>query len=288
MPVYNLTPPSQFNVLLTGDPHFVVQFAEILEAKGVPFDIFARPDLYSGLEMDEYDGAALDEAADTAAEFGAYADRVVTEDRESMNTFTHIIDLSITPPFDRARQLEIAAARNVEATIIMSALTTTATELGMMAGCPGQAIGVSLAPSILSSVPFVEMSAGLNTNDRHVVRARQLFEHLGYTVEQVEDRVALVQMRVLATIINEAAFAVMEGVASPQDIDQAMKLGTNYPKGPLAWADEIGLPYILLILDALYREYQQERYRPCVLLKQYVRAGWLGRSSGRGFYVYET
>jgi 3-hydroxybutyryl-CoA dehydrogenase len=65
-----------------------------------------------------------------------------------------------------------------------------------------------------------------------------------------------------------------------------MKLGTNYPKGPLAWADEIGLPVIMLVLDGLYREYQQERYRPCVLLKQYVRAGWTGKSAGRGFYVY--
>ncbi|MBU3741133.1 MAG: 3-hydroxybutyryl-CoA dehydrogenase [Candidatus Kapabacteria bacterium] len=182
----------------------------------------------------------------------------------------------------------MAAAQNIAATVIVSVLTTTATELGMMAGCPTRTIGTSLAPSILSSVPFVEMSAGLNTTDRHVIRARQLFEHLGYSIEQVEDRVGLVQMRVLATIINEAAFAVMEGVASPEDIDQAMKLGTNYPKGPLAWADEIGLPYILLILDALHREYQQERYRPCVLIKQYVRAGWLGVGSGRGFYRYDS
>jgi 3-hydroxybutyryl-CoA dehydrogenase len=116
---------------------------------------------------------------------------------------------------------------------------------------------------------------------------RQVLQHLGYQVEHVEDRVGLVQMRVLATLINEAAFAVMEGVASPADIDQAMKLGTNYPKGLLEWADEIGIPIILLILDGLYREYQQERYRPCVLLKQYARAGWYGRASGRGFYTYE-
>jgi 3-hydroxybutyryl-CoA dehydrogenase len=93
-------------------------------------------------------------------------------------------------------------------------------------------------------------------------------------------------MRVLAMLINEAAFAVMEGLAAPADIDKAMMLGVNYPKGLLAWADEIGIGVVTLILDGLYREYQQERYRPCVQLKQMMRAGWTGKAAGRGFYTY--
>jgi 3-hydroxybutyryl-CoA dehydrogenase len=119
-----------------------------------------------------------------------------------------------------------------------------------------------------------------------VQHAETFFHALGLQTERVEDRVGLVHMRILATLINEAAFAVMEGVATPADIDMAMKLGTGYPKGLLAWADEIGIPIVTIILDALYREYQQERYRPCVLLKQYMRAGWTGKAAGRGFYTY--
>jgi 3-hydroxybutyryl-CoA dehydrogenase len=108
----------------------------------------------------------------------------------------------------------------------------------------------------------------------------------GKGVEWVEDRVGLITPRILSMIVNEAAFAVMEGVAEPLDIDRAMCLGTNYPKGPLAWGDEMGLDYVVMLLEALYEEYHDERYRPCVLLKQMVRGGRLGKREGAGFYPY--
>jgi 3-hydroxybutyryl-CoA dehydrogenase len=89
-------------------------------------------------------------------------------------------------------------------------------------------------------------------------------------------------------MINEAVFALMEGVAEPEAIDTVMKLGMNHPMGPLALADLIGLDTCLNILEVLHGELGDDRYRPCPLLRKYVAAGWLGRKSGRGFYTYDA
>lgn len=286
MTVYNLPTTAAHNVLLTGDADFVMEFAALLLSNDVPFAILPPVDTLGDVDLMETEEFLMLPEVDAAA-FGAFASFVVNDVRDRPNTFTHVIDLGVAPAYERRATIDMAAGVNPKATVIVSALTATATELGMISNVATRIVGTGLAPSLLSSTPLAEISAGLNTTPDHVERATALLQDLGYQVERVEDRVGLVQMRVLATLINEAAFAVMEGVATPADIDQAMKLGTNYPKGLLEWADEIGIPVVLLILDGLYREYQQERYRPCVLLKQYSRAGWYGRTSGRGFYTYE-
>ena len=92
--------------------------------------------------------------------------------------------------------------------------------------------------------------------------------------------------RILVPMINEAVFALMEGVASAEDIDRGMKLGANHPIGPLALADLIGLDVCLSVMETLYREFGDPKYRPCPLLCKYVRAGFLGRKAGRGFFAY--
>lgn len=283
MPVYDIHSQPDLNVLLTGDNAFVLPFAGILAAKDVPFNIL--PSSTVDLMVDE-DTTEDELNVQLVMEYGPFADRVIIDSAARMHAFTHIVDLTVVAVMQQSKMLEYAAADNPEATVIVSALTSTATEIGALSQTEQRIVGTSLAPGLMQSVPIVEISAGLNTTEHHVEQAVSLMQLLGYSVERVEDRVGLVHLRVLSTIINEAAFAVLEGVATPADIDQAMKLGTNYPKGPLAWADEIGLPVIMLVLDGLYREYQQERYRPCVLLKQYVRAGWTGKSDGRGFYEY--
>lgn len=138
--------------------------------------------------------------------------------------------------------------------------------------------------------PFLqtlEIAVSANHSAKDLKQAQLFFQSLGFKTETVEDRIGFVFPRILAMIINEAAFCVMENVATSEDIDIAMKLGTNYPKGPLEWADEIGLDVVVEILDSLYLEYGQDRYRACVLLKQYIRAGWLGKQNGRGFYRYD-
>jgi 3-hydroxybutyryl-CoA dehydrogenase len=287
MMVYNLPDKESFNVLLTGDPDFVLEFAGILDRHNVPFSILPSLDDIDELdvELELLDRSPHVDHSDSSL-YGPYADRVLSDIRATSGSFSHIVELSVAAHFDRKITLEIASSVNPRATVIASALTNTATELGMVANIAHRIIGVTLVPSVMSTATTIDMSAGLNTEASHVEHARALLTHLGYTVEHVEDRVGLVQIRVLAMLINEAAFSVMEGLATPEDIDNAMRLGVNYPKGLLAWADEIGIGVVTLILDGLRREYEQERYRPCVLLKQMMRAGWTGKAAGRGFFTY--
>ena len=287
MMVYNLPEGETFNVLLTGYPDFVLEFAAILDQHNVPFGILPSMDEIDelGVELDLADQLLSSSKVDEA-EYSPYSNRVLRDVRASSGMFTHIVDLSVSAHFDRKITVEVASSVNPRATVIASVLSNTATELGMLANIANRVVGVSLLPSIMSSVSTIDMAAGLNTAATHIQHALALLKRLDYSVELVEDRVGLVQVRVLAMLINEAAFAVMEGLATPEDIDKAMLLGVNYPKGPLAWADEIGIGVVTLILDGLRREYEQERYRPCVLLKQMMRAGWTGKAAGKGFFDY--
>ncbi len=287
MQVFTLPDTQSLKVLLTGDLDFVMEFATVLNDRSVPFQILPPMDALDELDLElDLVSEDLREAALDADEYGPFEDRVIGDLRTEAGTFSHIVELGVAPALERKTTLEIASAVNPAATIVSSTLSNTATELGMLTGTGHRIVGVGLAPALIATATTVDLAGGLNTRDEHVQRAAAFLRSLGYATEIVEDRLALVQIRILATLINEAAFAVMEGVATPSDIDAAMKLGVNYPKGLLAWADEIGIPVITIILDSLYREYQQERYRPCVLLKQYMRAGWHGKATGRGFYTY--
>ncbi len=133
---------------------------------------------------------------------------------------------------------------------------------------------------------LVEVIRGLATSDETTAAVFELSEQLGKTPVEVNDFPGFVSNRVLMPMINEAVFALMEGVAEPEAIDTVMKLGMNHPMGPLGLADLIGLDTCLNILEVLHRELGDDRYRPCPLLRKYVAAGWLGRKSGRGFYEY--
>ncbi|WP_353963329.1 3-hydroxyacyl-CoA dehydrogenase family protein [Tepidibacillus marianensis] len=107
------------------------------------------------------------------------------------------------------------------------------------------------------------------------------------TPVEVNDFPGFISNRVLLPMINEAIYAVYEGVATPEAVDQVMKLGMNHPMGPLELADFIGLDTCLSIMEILHEGLGDSKYRPCPLLRKYVKAGWLGRKTGRGFYVYE-
>ncbi len=133
----------------------------------------------------------------------------------------------------------------------------------------------------------IEFAPTKATDPEALAKAKNLFQSLQVKAYEITDTPGLVLPRVLAMLVNEAASAVMEGVASPEDIDTAMKLGTNYPEGPLAWADKIGIDVICQILDTLVNEYFEDRYRPVLLLKQMAGSGKLGVKTGEGFYIYE-
>lgn len=133
---------------------------------------------------------------------------------------------------------------------------------------------------------LVEGIRGLQTSDDTFKKVREVSEKMGKTFIEARDMPGFVVNRILMPMINEAVFALHEGLASAKDIDEAMKLGTNQPMGPLSLADFIGLDTCLSILNVLYDGIGDPKYRPSPLLVKYVDAGWLGRKTSRGFYQY--
>ncbi|HSD09727.1 MAG TPA: 3-hydroxyacyl-CoA dehydrogenase NAD-binding domain-containing protein [Candidatus Binatia bacterium] len=159
------------------------------------------------------------------------------------------------------------------------------TELGATTRRPARVIGMHFMnpPAVLQ---LVEIVRGLVTSDETYEIARTLAERMGKVTILAKDYAGFIVNRILLPMINEAIYAVYEGVGSVQDIDNGMKLGTNQPMGPLALADLIGLDTCLAILERLHTSLGEDKYRPCPLLRNYVAAGYLGRKAGKGFYSY--
>ncbi|MGH7663023.1 MAG: 3-hydroxybutyryl-CoA dehydrogenase [Gemmatimonadaceae bacterium] len=159
------------------------------------------------------------------------------------------------------------------------------TEVAARTDRPAQVIGMHFMNPV-AVMRLVEIIRGLATSDATTRAVVQLAERLGKTPVEVNDFPGFVSNRVLMPMINEAAYCVMQGVASPEAVDTVMTLGMNHPMGPLALADLIGLDTCVAILDVLHEGLGDPRYCPCPLLRKYVAAGWLGRKSGRGFHEY--
>ncbi|MCJ7629218.1 MAG: 3-hydroxybutyryl-CoA dehydrogenase [Longimicrobiales bacterium] len=160
------------------------------------------------------------------------------------------------------------------------------TEIAAFTKRPEKVIGMHFMNPV-PMMKLVEVIRGLATDDETTRTVMELSRELGKTPVEVNDFPGFVSNRVLMPMINEAVFALMEGVADADAIDTVMKLGMAHPMGPLALADLIGLDTCLSILEVLHRDMGDDRYRPCPLLRKYVAAGWLGRKSGKGFFAYE-
>lgn len=161
------------------------------------------------------------------------------------------------------------------------------TEIAAVTRRPERVIGMHF----MNPVPvmkLVEVIRGLATADEVFAQVEQLARQMGKTPVEVNDYPGFVSNRILIPMINEAIYTVYEGVAEPEAVDQVMKLGMNHPMGPLTLADFIGLDTCLYIMETLYEGFGDSKYRPCPLLRKYVKAGWLGRKTGRGFYTYES
>src|SRR5699024_9324524 len=159
------------------------------------------------------------------------------------------------------------------------------TEMAGVTNRPSQVIGMHF----MNPVPvmkLVEVIRGIQTSDETYEAVEGAAKELNKAPVEVNDYPGFAANRILMPMINEAVFALHEGVASKEDIDTVMKLCMNHPMGPLTLADFIDLDTCLYIMEVLYEGFSDSKYRPCPLLRQYVKAGWLGKKSGRGFYQY--
>ena len=192
-----------------------------------------------------------------------------------------------TESFEVKREIFAALDRNCRPDVVL-ATNTSSISITAIAGVvtrPGRVIGMHFMnpPPLMK---LVEIIRGLTTSDETFEVTKNLAERLDKTTVVSRDVPGFIVNRILMPLLNEACFALFEGIGTVADIDLAVGLGLKHPMGPLSLMDLIGLDTTLAILEVLHRELGDPKYRPCPLLRQYVAAGWLGRKTGRGFHVY--
>ena len=187
------------------------------------------------------------------------------------------LKLSVLREADKLLRPEVILASNTSSISI--------TTLAAATSRPGRFVGMHFMNPVPVMV-LIEVIRALQTSDETFHTTMALCERLEKKPVAVNDAPGFVSNRVLMPMINEAAFAVMEGVATAEAVDAVMKLGMNHPMGPLELADLIGLDTCVNILEVLYTSFGDSKYRACPLLRKMVAAGWLGRKSGRGFYTH--
>ena len=180
---------------------------------------------------------------------------------------------------------DVDALAGPEALLASNTSSISITQLAAVVSRPERFLGMHFFNPV-PMMALVELIRGLQTSDQTVQAARQFAERLGKTPVVVKNSPGFVVNRILCPMLNEAIFALQEGLATAEDIDNGMRLGCNHPIGPLALADMIGLDVLLAVMNVFYADFNDPKYRPAPLLKEMVAAGYLGRKTKRGFYAY--
>lgn len=238
----------------------------------------------------------IDRFLDKSIEKGKMTDGDKKKVLASIKTTTRYEDVyhddlvieAITEDVKKKKDLFRLLDKNCKEETILASNTSTIpiTDLASVTNRPDRFIGMHFMNPV-PMINLVEVVKGLKTSEETIDKIREVSVKMGKTPIVVNDSPGFVSTRLIFMLINEAIFCVQEGVASVESVDNIMKLGMNHPMGPLEIADLVGLDTALNILSVLYEGYNDPKYRPCLLLKKMVQAGYLGRKTGRGFYEYK-
>ncbi len=234
-----------------------------------------KKNLSRSVEKERISQGEMDEALgriESGTEYAADADLAIEAAPETIAVKTEVFRAL-------AEQLED------DAILATNTSSISVTELAALTNRSEKFIGMHFFNPV-PVMKLVEIVRGIETSEETYETVHELAKKLGKEPVEVQDFPGFVSNRILAPMINEAVYCLMEGVAGPEEVDTVMKLGMNHPMGPLELADLIGLDTCLHIMEVLHEGFGDTKYRPCPLLKRYVAAGRLGRKSGRGFYEY--